>query len=182
MFQIFKTMRRVLHFKLRISSSVESFQSKFIIPRYLKQSCLKGKGHSCFSDAILEEFDLRGKFNSFEIPCVYKERLDFFDWVAYSQPEIKHAADCLKIWNYFKSVSCYWQCFEEFKPTLLFTILNSENLPCWKSLQTILIELACPLAIEQRGNHFHQPFTYFWITDCVGPLFWVQREFVRPPG
>ena len=29
--------------------SVESFQSKLIVPRYLKYSCLKGQGYFCFS-------------------------------------------------------------------------------------------------------------------------------------
>ena len=57
-----------IYFKLGKSHSVESFQSKFMIPRFLKYPCLKGQGYSCFSEAILEDFNLRGKLNSFEIP------------------------------------------------------------------------------------------------------------------
>ena len=58
-FQIFKTTRSAFFFKLGISISVESFKSNFIVRRYLKYSCLEGH-------AFL--FDLREKFNSFEIP------------------------------------------------------------------------------------------------------------------
>ena len=47
-FQIFKTMRKVFYFRLGIGNSFENFQSKFIVPRYLKYSCLKGQGYSCF--------------------------------------------------------------------------------------------------------------------------------------
>ena len=56
-----------VYFKLGIVNSVDSFQSKFIVPRYLKYSCLKGQGYSCFFEAIFEDFDLRGKVNSFEL-------------------------------------------------------------------------------------------------------------------
>ena len=41
-FQIFKTTKRVFYFRLGIGKSVKSFQSKFIVPRYPKYSCLKG--------------------------------------------------------------------------------------------------------------------------------------------
>ena len=47
-FQIFKTMRNVLYFRLGTGNSFENFQSKFIVPRCLKYSCLKGQGYSCF--------------------------------------------------------------------------------------------------------------------------------------
>ena len=40
-------------------NSVKSFLRKFIVRRYLKYSYLKGQGCSCFSEAILKEFDLR---------------------------------------------------------------------------------------------------------------------------
>ena len=29
--------------------SVEGFQNEFIVPRYLRHSCLKGQGYFCFS-------------------------------------------------------------------------------------------------------------------------------------
>ena len=38
-----------VYFKLGIGNSVESFQNKFIVPRYLRHSCLKGQGYFCFS-------------------------------------------------------------------------------------------------------------------------------------
>ena len=63
----------MFYLKLGIGHTVKSFQSKFIDPRYLKYSCLKGQGYSCFSEAILGDFDLRGKLTSFEIPGLYKE-------------------------------------------------------------------------------------------------------------
>ena len=47
-FQIFKTMRNVLYFRLGKGNSFENFQSKFIVPRYLKYSCLKSQGYSYF--------------------------------------------------------------------------------------------------------------------------------------
>ena len=47
-FQVFKTMRNALYFRLGIGNSYESFQSKIIVPRYLKHSFLKGQGYSCF--------------------------------------------------------------------------------------------------------------------------------------
>ena len=51
LFQIFKKGRSVSYFKMGIGSSVESFYSKFIVPRYLKYSRLKGQGYSCFSES-----------------------------------------------------------------------------------------------------------------------------------
>ena len=47
-FQIFKTMWSVFNFRLGIGNSVESFQNEFIVPRYLRYSCLKGQGYFCF--------------------------------------------------------------------------------------------------------------------------------------
>ena len=41
-FQIFKTMRNVFYFRLGIGNSAESFQSKLIVPRYLKHSLSQG--------------------------------------------------------------------------------------------------------------------------------------------
>ena len=46
--QIFKTMRSEFYFRLGKGNSAESSQSKFIVPIYLKYSCLKGKGSSAF--------------------------------------------------------------------------------------------------------------------------------------
>ena len=48
-FQIFKTMWSVFYFRLGIGNSVEGFQNEFIVPRYLRYSCLKGQGYFCFS-------------------------------------------------------------------------------------------------------------------------------------
>ena len=63
--RVFKTIRSVFYFKLGIGHSVESFQTKFLVPRYLIYSCLKRQGYSCCSEAILEDFDLlRGQLNS----------------------------------------------------------------------------------------------------------------------
>ena len=42
------------YFELGIGTdSIKSFQSKFIVPRYLEYSCIKGQGHSCFSEINL---------------------------------------------------------------------------------------------------------------------------------
>ena len=67
-FQIFKTTSSVFYFKLGIGKLVESFQSKFIVPRYLKYFVSRDKDTPAFLKAILEELDLRGKLNSSEIP------------------------------------------------------------------------------------------------------------------
>ena len=57
-----------VYFKLGIGISVESFQSKFIVPRYLKYFVSRDKDTPAFLKAILEDFDLRGKLNFSKIP------------------------------------------------------------------------------------------------------------------
>ena len=50
-FQTFKTIRSAFYFQMGIGNSNKSFQSKFIVRRYLKYSWLKGQGYSCYSES-----------------------------------------------------------------------------------------------------------------------------------
>ena len=62
-------MRNVSYSKLGIVNSVEKFDGMFKVPRYLKRLVSRDKDiPACFSERIREDFDLRGKLNSFEIP------------------------------------------------------------------------------------------------------------------
>ena len=61
--------------KLGIDNSFDSFENIRIVSRYLKYSCFKGQGYSAFLQALLEDFHLHGKMNSFETPMMDKESL-----------------------------------------------------------------------------------------------------------
>ena len=73
--QIFKTIRSMYYFKLGMGNSAESFQSKFIVCRYLNILVSRDKDTSVFLQTVLVDIDLCGKLNSFANPSVYKERL-----------------------------------------------------------------------------------------------------------
>ena len=51
-----------------MGNSVESFQSKFKVPRDLNILVSRDKDNAAFLQRILENFELHGKLNSFEIP------------------------------------------------------------------------------------------------------------------
>ena len=61
-------MMSVSYSKLGLGNSLESFQRKFIVPRYLNILVSRYKNTPAFLKAILEDIDLREKLKSFEMP------------------------------------------------------------------------------------------------------------------